>query len=104
MRADMRVIRHYHDFPNIYNISFCDVPLRRQNGATMKAAKDPHTRTERINVRLPDEMLAAIDAECTRRTGKVSRNTWILEAVQERLTRTGGSSDQQSNAERETNG
>ena len=36
-------------------------------------------------MRLPIEMVEAIDAECLRRAGNVSRNTWIAEAVQEKL-------------------
>jgi predicted HicB family RNase H-like nuclease len=42
---------------------------------------------ERINLRLSPEVLEAIDAECSRRAGNVSRNTWITEAVAERLER-----------------
>ncbi|UNY41822.1 hypothetical protein CPT_Menos_048 [Burkholderia phage Menos] len=51
-------------------------------------------------MRLPDDMLAAIDAECSRRVGNVSRNTWILEAVQEKLSRANGGADKQSDAAR----
>jgi len=40
-------------------------------------------------MRLPAEMVEAIDAECSRRAGNVSRNTWITEAVQEKLARNG---------------
>ncbi|WP_230948584.1 ribbon-helix-helix domain-containing protein [Burkholderia vietnamiensis] len=76
----------------------------RHDGATMapmmKAAKDSCAKTERITVRLPDNMLAEIDAECSRRIGNVSRNTWILEAVQEKLSRGGGGANKQSDAER----
>lgn len=42
---------------------------------------------QRINLRLSAEALAAIDAECACRVGNVSRNTWIVEAIQERLER-----------------
>ncbi|HHT8972209.1 TPA: ribbon-helix-helix domain-containing protein [Burkholderia cenocepacia] len=66
----------------------------------MKAAKDPRAATERITVRLPDEMLAKIDAECSRRVGNVSRNTWILEAVQEKLSRADGGANKQADAAR----
>ncbi|MGU7843605.1 ribbon-helix-helix domain-containing protein [Burkholderia sp. AW33-5] len=61
----------------------------------MKTAKDSRAQTERITVRVPDDMLTAIDAECSRRVGNVSRNTWILEAVQEKLSRAGGGADKQ---------
>ncbi|MBU9246575.1 ribbon-helix-helix domain-containing protein [Burkholderia multivorans] len=66
----------------------------------MKAAQNSRVTTERITVRLPDDMLAAIDAECSRRIGNVSRNTWILEAVQEKLSRAGGGSANESDAAR----
>ncbi|HHG4842968.1 TPA: hypothetical protein ACQGUY_001006 [Pseudomonas aeruginosa] len=64
----------------------------RQDGATMAPMKadrkDSRSRAlERINLRLSPEVLEAIDAECSRRAGNVSRNTWITEAVTERLTR-----------------
>ena len=42
------------------------------------------------------EVLEAIDAECSRRAGSVSRNTWITEAVTERLARLASSSRSQS--------
>ncbi|AOI89854.1 hypothetical protein WS57_13020 [Burkholderia pseudomultivorans] len=66
----------------------------------MKTAKDSRAKTERITVRLPNDMLAAIDVECSRRIGNVSRNTWILEAVQEKLSRACGGAIQQSDAAR----
>lgn len=42
---------------------------------------------DRINLRLAAETFAAIDAACDARPGNVSRNTWIAEAVQEKLAR-----------------
>ena len=48
------------------------------------------------NLRLSPEVLEAIDAECSRRAGSVSRNTWITEAVTERLARLASSSRSQS--------
>lgn len=42
---------------------------------------------KRINLRLASEALKAIDAECSHRAGNVSRNTWITEAVMEKLAR-----------------
>ena len=66
--------------------------------APMKAArKDSRSSAlERINLRLSPEVLEAIDAECSRRAGSVSRNTWITEAVTERLARLASSSRSQS--------
>jgi hypothetical protein len=42
---------------------------------------------DRINLRLAAETFAAIDDACALRPGNVSRNTWIAEAVQEKLAR-----------------
>lgn len=66
--------------------------LLSHNGATMAPMKTDHKNSranvlERINLRLSPEVLQAIDAECARRAGSVSRNTWIAEAVTERLAR-----------------
>jgi len=42
---------------------------------------------QRCNVRLALDVLTAVDAACERRAGTVSRNTWIAEAVSEKLAR-----------------
>jgi predicted HicB family RNase H-like nuclease len=42
---------------------------------------------DRINLRLPGETFAAIDAARADRPGTVSRNTWITEAIEEKLAR-----------------
>ena len=42
---------------------------------------------DRINLRLPGETFDAIDAAQCVRPGNVSRNTWITEAVEEKLAR-----------------
>jgi hypothetical protein len=42
---------------------------------------------DRINLRLPAETFDAIDACRAQRSGVVSRNTWITEAVAEKLAR-----------------
>lgn len=42
---------------------------------------------DRINLRLAADTFAEIDAACAARAGNVSRNTWIAEAVQEKLAR-----------------
>ena len=42
---------------------------------------------DRINLRLAAETFADIDAVCAGRPGNVSRNTWIAEAVEEKLAR-----------------
>ncbi|MGA0534289.1 hypothetical protein [Hansschlegelia sp. KR7-227] len=47
----------------------------------------PVRELDRFTLRVADETLAAIDALCAVRPGNVSRNTWITEAVQEKLLR-----------------
>jgi metal-responsive CopG/Arc/MetJ family transcriptional regulator len=42
---------------------------------------------DRINLRLPPETFRAIDDLRERRAGSVSRNTWIAEAITEKLER-----------------
>jgi len=52
---------------------------------------DAEERAEaRINFRLPGDMLAEVDAAIRQRRIRVSRNTWLLEAVQEKLDREAG--------------
>jgi len=46
------------------------------------------TERKRIREQL-HAVLAAIDAACAARPGNVSRNTWIAEAVEEKLAREG---------------
>jgi len=45
---------------------------------------------DRINLRLAGDTFAQIDAACAARPGNVSRNTWIAEAVEEKLARERG--------------
>jgi hypothetical protein len=42
---------------------------------------------DRINLRLSGATLSAIDDACASRPGNVSRNTWIAEAIEEKLAR-----------------
>jgi predicted HicB family RNase H-like nuclease len=41
----------------------------------------------RLNLRLSPMIANAVDSVCAQRTGYVSRNTWILEAIAEKLER-----------------
>jgi predicted HicB family RNase H-like nuclease len=42
---------------------------------------------DRINLRLPTEVFDAIDQARLSRPGNISRNTWITEAIEEKLQR-----------------
>jgi predicted HicB family RNase H-like nuclease len=48
------------------------------------------TTLDRINLRLSSETFRAIDDARGHRAGNVSRNTWIAEAIEEKLTREAG--------------
>jgi hypothetical protein len=63
-------------------------PLWRQSGAMNTDSKTGSVRTlDRINLRLPEETFDAIDNCRAARPGSVSRNTWITEAIEEKLAR-----------------
>lgn len=47
----------------------------------------PPASLDRINLRLSHEMFIQIDHARQARPGHVSRNTWLTEAVQEKLAR-----------------
>jgi predicted DNA binding CopG/RHH family protein len=47
---------------------------------------------DRINLRLSSETFEAIDRSRTARTGRLSRNTWIAEAIEEKLLQDGAAS------------
>ncbi len=60
----------------------------RHTGAMLTDSKTPTVRSlDRINLRLPGETFEAIDASRTARPGAISRNTWITEAIEEKLAR-----------------
>lgn len=42
---------------------------------------------KRMNLRMPEHLLADLDRLCKARPGKVSRNQWIVEAVSEKMAR-----------------
>lgn len=65
----------------------------RQSGATLvnvMTKKSKELQGGRFSLRLPSEVLESIDKECAKRIGCVSRNTWIAEAIAEKLSRCNG--------------
>ena len=73
-------------------------PVRRQSGAmTFDSKATTVGSLDRINLRLSAETFDAIDACRAQRSGVVSRNTWITEAVEEKLTREGANAVPQLN-------
>jgi hypothetical protein len=64
-------------------------------------SKSSTVRTlDRLNLRLPGETFEAIDAARQARPGNISRNTWITEAVEEKLARERAENDLEKAGER----
>lgn len=53
----------------------------------------PVSTLDRINLRLAPETFRAVDTARSRRAGNVSRNTWIAEAIEEKLARDANQAD-----------
>ncbi len=63
-------------------------PKRRQPWLMTDSPKSHAIRElDRINLRLSSAMFGAIDNARNVRPGNVSRNTWIAEAIEEKLAR-----------------
>jgi hypothetical protein len=59
-----------------------------RGGSSSAASQEEHTERERIfNLRVPESLVERVDALRKRRTGKISRNTWILEAIADKADR-----------------
>ena len=64
-------------------------------------SKSSTVRTlDRLNLRLAGETFDAIDAARLARPGNISRNTWITEAVEEKLARERALNDSEKAADR----
>jgi hypothetical protein len=63
--------------------------LVRRDGHTADASafSEGTEEVRVVNVRLPEEMLAEVDALRKQRRVRVSRNTWFLEAIVEKAQR-----------------
>jgi hypothetical protein len=68
------------------------IALVHQGGsiAQSPAVSDEIEKMRVVNLRLPEEMLAEVDALLKQRRVRVSRNTWFLEAIVEKAQRERG--------------
>jgi predicted HicB family RNase H-like nuclease len=55
---------------------------------------------DRINLRLSAETFEAIDASRNARPGRLSRNTWVAEAIEEKLLRDAAHTSAQNDRQR----
>lgn len=59
-----------------------------EKGGSVPAEKNPKSKSEQIvNIRLPEEILGEIDQSVGTRRIKISRHTWLMEAIIEKLDR-----------------
>ena len=75
--AEKSVLRRPQDIDAVIN-----------RGGTSGASQEDNQEKERIfNLRVPESLVTKVDALRKRRTGKISRNTWILEAIEDKVER-----------------
>ena len=75
--AEKSVLRRPQDIDAVIN-----------RGGTSSASQEENQDKERIfNLRVPESLVRQVDALRKRRTGKISRNTWILEAIADKVER-----------------
>ena len=79
--AEKSVLRRPQDIEEVIN-----------RGGSSAASQEENQEKERIfNLRVPESLVAKVDVLRKRRTGKISRNTWILEAIADKVEREQGS-------------
>jgi hypothetical protein len=75
--AEKSVVRRPQDIDAVIN-----------RGGSAAASQEENEEQERVfNLRVPESLVKAVDALRKRRTGKISRNTWILEAIEDKIQR-----------------
>jgi predicted HicB family RNase H-like nuclease len=75
--AEKSVLRRPQDIDAVIN-----------RGGSSAASQEEIEEQERVfNLRVPESLVKEVDALRKRRTGKISRNTWILEAIEDKIKR-----------------
>ena len=75
--AEKSVLRRPQDIEEVIN-----------RGGSSAASQEEDQEKERIfNLRVPESLVEQVDTLRKRRTGKISRNTWILEAIEDKIKR-----------------
>jgi predicted HicB family RNase H-like nuclease len=75
--AEKSVVRRPKDIDAVIN-----------RGGSSAASQEDNQEQERVfNLRVPESLVTAVDALRKQRTGKISRNTWILEAIEDKIKR-----------------
>jgi predicted HicB family RNase H-like nuclease len=58
-----------------------------RGGSSADSQEESQEKDRIFNLRVPESLVAKVDALRKRRTGKISRNTWILEAIEDKIKR-----------------
>ena len=75
--AEKSVLRRPQDIDAVIN-----------RGGSSAGSQEENTGKERVfNLRVPESLVEQVDTLRKRRAGKISRNTWILEAIEDRIKR-----------------
>ncbi len=62
-----------------------------EKGGSVSTEKNNPGKTEQtVNIRLPEDILSEIDQSVSFRRIKISRHTWLMEAIIEKLDREAG--------------
>ena len=75
--AEKSVLRRPQDIDAVIN----------RGGSSATSQEDNQEKERVFNLRVPESLVAKVDALRKRRTGKISRNTWILEAIADKVER-----------------
>ena len=65
-----------------------DIDAVINRGGSSGASQEGNSEKERVfNLRVPESLVEKVDALRKQRTGRISRNTWILEAIEDKVER-----------------
>ena len=75
--AEKYVLRRPQDIDAVIN----------RGGSSAVSQEENEEQEQMFNLRVPESLVKEVDALRKRRTGKISRNTWILEAIDDKIKR-----------------
>ena len=78
--AEKSVLRRPQDIDAVINRG-------GSSAASQEDSEDSEEQERVFNLRVPESLVKEVDALRKRRTGKISRNTWILEAIEDKIQR-----------------
>jgi hypothetical protein len=78
--AEKTVLRRPQDIDAVINRG-------GSSAASQEDSEDSEEQERVFNLRVPESLVNEVDALRKRRTGKISRNTWILEAIEDKIKR-----------------